>query len=60
VRDDGTLTRQTSILKQRYYTRFELERMLYQAGFQNVQIYGGFDKRRYSAKEAVMAVVCRA
>jgi SAM-dependent methyltransferase len=60
VRDDGTLTRQTSILKQRYYTRFELERMLYQAGFQNVQIYGGFDKRRYGAKEAVMVVVCRA
>jgi SAM-dependent methyltransferase len=59
VRDDGTMTRQTSVLKQRYYTRFELGRMLYQAGFQNVQIYGGFDKRRYSAKEAVMVVVCR-
>ena len=59
VGEDGTLTRQTSILKQRYYTRFELERMLYQAGFQNVQIYGGFDKRRYSAKEAVMVVICR-
>jgi SAM-dependent methyltransferase len=57
VREDGTLTRQTSILKQRFYTRFELERMLYQAGFQNVQIYGGFDKRRYSSSEAVMAVV---
>ena len=60
VREDGPLTRQTSILKQRYYTLFELARMLYQAGFQNVQIFGGFDKRRYSAKETVMVVVCRA
>lgn len=59
VHDDGTLTRQTSLLKQRFYTRFELERMLYQAGFQNVQIYGGFDKRRYGAREAVMVGVAR-
>jgi SAM-dependent methyltransferase len=59
VREDGILTRQTSILKQRFYTRFELERLLYQAGFQHVQIFGGFDKRRYSAKEAVMVVVGR-
>jgi SAM-dependent methyltransferase len=59
VREDGVLTRQTSVLKQRFYMRFELERLLYQAGFQNVQLYGGFDKRRYSAKEVVMVVVCR-
>jgi SAM-dependent methyltransferase len=58
VQEDGTLTRQTSVLKQRFYTRFELERLLYQAGFQKVQLYGGFDKRRYSAKEAVMVVIC--
>lgn len=59
VQQDGTLTRQTSILKQRYYTRFEIERMLKQHGFQNVQIYGGFDKRRYGTKENVMVVVAR-
>jgi SAM-dependent methyltransferase len=59
VREDGTLTRQTSVLKQRFYTRFELERLLYGAGFQNVQIYGGFDKRRYSTKEAVMVALAR-
>lgn len=59
VREDGTLTRQTSTLKQRFYTRFELERLLYQHGFQNVQLYSGFDKRRYSTKEAVMVVVAR-
>jgi SAM-dependent methyltransferase len=59
VRGDGTLTRQTSSLKQRYYTRFELGRMLTQAGFQSVQIFGGFDKRRYGSGEAVMASVAR-
>jgi SAM-dependent methyltransferase len=59
VREDGTLTRQMSVLRQRFYTRFELERLLYGAGFQNVQIYGGFDKRRYGAEEAVMVGVAR-
>lgn len=59
VKEDGTLKRQTSVLKQRYYTRFELERLLYGAGFQQVQIFGGFDKRRYNATEAVMVVVAR-
>jgi SAM-dependent methyltransferase len=59
VQQDGTLTRHTSVLRQRYYTRFEIERMLKQHGFQNVQIYGGFDKRRYSTKENVMVVVAK-
>jgi SAM-dependent methyltransferase len=57
---DGVLTWQTAVLKQRYYTRFELERMLRHAGFETIQFYGGFDKRRYSSNEAVMAVICRA
>jgi SAM-dependent methyltransferase len=59
VQRDGTLKRQTSILKQRYYTRFEIERLLKQHGFQNVQIFGGFDKRRYSTKEDVMVVIAK-
>ncbi|MGL4611982.1 MAG: class I SAM-dependent methyltransferase [Trueperaceae bacterium] len=59
VQKDGSLTRQTSVLKQRYYTRFELERMIKGAGFTGVQIYGGFDKRRYSHKETVVVVVCK-
>jgi SAM-dependent methyltransferase len=59
VQPDGTVKRRTSVLTQRYYTRFEVERMLKQHGFQNVQIFGGFDKRRYSAKEAVMVVVAK-
>ncbi len=57
---DRTVKRQTSVLKQRYYTRFELERLLKQHGFENVQIYGGFDKRRYSAKENLMVVLAKA
>jgi 2-polyprenyl-3-methyl-5-hydroxy-6-metoxy-1,4-benzoquinol methylase len=59
VQQDGTVKRQTSILKQRYYTRFEVERMLKQHGFQNVQIYGGFDKRRYSLRENIMVVIAK-
>jgi SAM-dependent methyltransferase len=59
LQEDGTLKRQTSVIKQRYYTRFEIERLLKQHGFQNVQIFGGFDKRRYSTKENNMVVVAK-
>jgi SAM-dependent methyltransferase len=59
LQSDGMVKRQTSILKQRYYTRFEVERLLKQHGFQNIQIYGGFDKRRYSTKENVMVVIAK-
>ncbi len=49
VDEQGVLRRQKSTLTQRYYTRFELERMLYHVGFTHVQLYGGFGKSRYSA-----------
>jgi ubiquinone/menaquinone biosynthesis C-methylase UbiE len=58
IREDGVVTRQTSTLRQRFYTKFELERMLTQAGFQ-AQFYGGFDKRRCGSSEAVMVVVAK-
>ncbi|ADI13448.1 class I SAM-dependent methyltransferase [Truepera radiovictrix] len=45
----GRLTRQRYRLTQRYFTRFELERALLQAGFANVRLYGGFDRTRVSA-----------
>ena len=45
----GMLRRQRSTLTQRYFTRFELERLLYGAGFTQLQLYGDFDKSRYSA-----------
>ena len=47
--EQGVLKRQKSTLIQRYFTRFEVERMLYQAGFTQLHLYGDFDKRRYSA-----------
>ncbi|CAN5809364.1 class I SAM-dependent methyltransferase [soil metagenome] len=59
VGDDGGLTRQTAVLKQRYYTRFELERALSQAGFTHLQIYGSFDKRRYNHDAPHLVVVAR-
>ena len=49
VDEQGVLKRQKATLTQRYFTRFEVERMLYQAGFTQLQLYGSFDKRRYSA-----------
>lgn len=45
----GVLVRQRSTLTQRYFTRFELERMLYGAGFTQLQLYGDFGKNRYDA-----------
>lgn len=49
VDEEGILRRQKATLTQRYFTRFELERMLYQAGFTQLQLYGDFGKGRYSA-----------
>jgi len=45
---DGTLKRSVSTLRQRYYTRFEIERALRAAGF-TLKLYGGFDRSRLSA-----------
>ncbi len=56
---DGVLTRRTALLKQRYYTRFELERALSRAGFTQLQVYGGFDKRRYSHDAPHLVVVAK-
>jgi SAM-dependent methyltransferase len=59
IENNGNVVRQTAVLRQRYYTHFELERMLYQAGFKHIQIYGGFDKRRYSSSASHMVVVAK-
>ena len=47
VDEHGVLKRRRSTLTQRYFTRFELERLLYGAGFTQLQLYGDFDKSRY-------------
>ena len=49
VDEQSILKRQKRTLTQRYFRRFELERMLHQAGFTQIQLYGDFDKSRYSA-----------
>ncbi|MBX3143217.1 MAG: class I SAM-dependent methyltransferase [Trueperaceae bacterium] len=49
VRPDGSLRRRSTRLLQRYFTRFELQRALVQAGFANVRLFGGFEKQRLSA-----------
>ncbi len=45
---DDKVTRKTVTLKQRYYHRFELERALISAGFNNIKFYGDFNKSRYT------------
>ena len=56
VKEDGSLTRRTATLTQRYYTRFELERALYQAGFTNLKVYGGFGKERPNRQAPYLVV----
>ncbi len=46
----GILKRRRFQLTQRYFYRFELERLLAQHGFAQVQLYGGFDRSRFHAR----------
>jgi SAM-dependent methyltransferase len=46
---DGLLRRRSARLRQRYYTRFEIERALRQAGFSRISLYGDFDRRPLAA-----------
>lgn len=57
VGEDGCLRRERFTLKQRYYYRFELERLFLQHGFSRLQLYGGFEKQPYDASAAHMVVV---
>ena len=54
---DGTLRREKTTLLQRYYHRFEFERLLQHAGFGRVQLYGDFDKRPYRRSEPHLIAV---
>lgn len=51
VGQDGTLRRSVTTLLQRYFTRFELERMIRSAGFA-LTLYGGFDRSRFDSSSA--------
>ena len=55
VAPNGTLTRQVLSLRQRYFTRFEVQRWLASAGF-SVRIHGGFDGSRFEASSRMMVV----
>ncbi len=46
----GFLKRKMAVLTQRYYTRFELERALTQAGFKHIRFFGEFDRSPYSTE----------
>ena len=55
----GRVTRTTAILRQRYYTRLELERALVRAGLARVSFFGGFDRRPLTRQSDLMAVIAR-
>jgi SAM-dependent methyltransferase len=59
VREDGSLTRETATLTQRYYSRFELERALRQAGFEQLRFFGSFEKTRYTADASHLICLAR-
>lgn len=59
VADDGRLSRSVATLRQRYFTRFELERALAQAGFR-LELSGAFDRSRYDERSSLMVGVARA
>ncbi len=59
VADDGRLSRSVATLLQRYFTRFELERALTQAGFR-LELSGAFDRSRFDERSSLMVGVARA
>lgn len=56
---DGALRRRSARLLQRYFTRFELERALAQAGFGWTQLYGGFERQRLGADSLTIVALAR-
>ena len=56
---DGSLYRKTAILKQRYYTRFELTRALKQAGMTRTLFYGSFNREPLTHESKQMVVIAR-
>jgi len=54
----GALTRRVAVLRQRYYTRFEVERLVRAFGLR-LEVYGGFDRSRFGRESPVMACLAR-
>lgn len=59
VGDDGLLRRRTATLRQRYYTRFEIERALRSAGLTRTRFFGDFDGRPLAADSRFVVGVTR-
>lgn len=55
---DGALTRRKTVLKQRYYHRFELERLLRSHGF-SYQLFGSFQRDAVQAGGAYFVVLAQ-
>lgn len=56
---DGTVRRRSAQILQRYYTRFELQRALAQAGFGAVRLFGGFEKQRLTSASLMVVGLVR-
>lgn len=59
VAGDGSLSRKTAVLSQRYYTRFEIERALRQAGFGSLVLFGDFSRIPYTHQAPLLVGVAR-
>jgi hypothetical protein len=46
-------------IRMRWLHRFELEHLLARAGFEDVRIYGGFDRRPYDHDSGEQVVIAR-
>jgi SAM-dependent methyltransferase len=57
--EDGRLRRRRAVLRQRYWTRFELERALVTAGFRDVRLFGDLGRGPLTASSHVMAAIAR-
>lgn len=55
----GHLSRRRATLVQRYFTRFELLRALGQAGFEQIRLYGDFDRSHFDACSPRMVGIAR-
>lgn len=56
---DGVVRRQRAQLVQRYFTRFELERAVRAAGFEQVRVFGSFDREPFRDESDTIAILAR-
>lgn len=58
VAADGVVSRRVTRLRQRYYTRYEVERLCRAFGLR-LDVYGGFDRSRFAPDSPLMACLAR-